>query len=79
MFPKAMQLQPKYCLALINHHGVSGGNFPNVSLPKCMDSLEKHHCSAEDANGVFQGFEKYLNRLLKLLGDLQRQEENDSA
>lgn len=69
-----MKLQPKYCLAIINHHG-SGGAFPNVSLPKCMDSLDKHHATAEDANGIFQGFEKYLIKLLKLIADQQRDQE----
>ena len=55
MFPKAMQLQPKFCMVFINHHN-SNGAIPQVSLPKCMDSLDKHHGTCEDPNGIFQGF-----------------------
>jgi hypothetical protein len=40
-----------------------------------MEALEKHNGSAEDPQGIFQGFEKYLIKLLKLLGDKQRDEE----
>ena len=40
-----------------------------------MEALEKHNGTAEDINGVFQAFEKYLIKLLKLLGDKQRVEE----
>jgi Rab-like protein 5 len=75
MFPKAMMLSPKFCLAIANHHNTSGGVLPSVQIPKCMDALEKHNGTAEDTNGVFQAFEKYLIKLLKLLGDKQRDEE----
>ena len=69
MFPKSMQLQPRFCMAFINHHNAGGSVLPQVSLPRAMDNLDKHHGTCEDANGVFQGFEKYLLKLLKLLGD----------
>ena len=77
MFPKAMQLSPKFCLAIANHHNTNGGMIPNVSVPKCMDALDKHNGSAEEVNGIFQSFEKYLIKLLKLLGDRQRDEESE--
>jgi hypothetical protein len=53
MFPKAMMMSPKNCLAIANHHNTSGGVLPNVQIPKCMDALEKHNGTAEDTNGVF--------------------------
>ena len=53
MFPKAMQLSPKFCLAIANHHNTNGGMIPNVSVPKCMDALDKHNGSAEEVNGIF--------------------------
>lgn len=62
-------------MAFVNHHNVGGASLPQVSLPRSMDSLDKHHGSCEDPNGIFQGFEKYLLKLLKLLGDQQRNEE----
>ena len=75
LFPKAMMLSTKFCLAIANHHKTGGGVLPNVHHPKCMDNLEKHNGTAEDTNGIFQAFEKYLIKLLKLLGDKQRDEE----
>ena len=33
MFPKAMHLSPKYCLAFVNHHNTNGGVLPTVKLP----------------------------------------------
>jgi len=41
-----------------------------------MDALDKHHGTCEDINGVFQGFEKYLLKLIKLLSESQREEES---
>lgn len=75
MFPKAMMLSPKFCLAIANHHNTGGQGVPNYQVPKCMDALEKHNGTAEDINGVFQAFEKYLIKLLKLLSEKQRNEE----
>lgn len=40
-----------------------------------MESLDKHIGTAEDSNGLFQGFEKYLIKLLKLMSDQQQEEE----
>lgn len=74
MFPKAMQLSPKFCLAIANHHN-TGGSASQAHVPKCMEALEKHNGTAEDINGIFQAFEKYLIKLLKLIGDKQRVEE----
>lgn len=71
-----MQLQPKFCMAFVNHHNTNGAVLPQVTLPRSMDSLDKHHGTCEDPNGIFQGFEKYLLKLLKLLGDQQRQDED---
>jgi hypothetical protein len=42
-----------------------------------MAGLEKHIGSAEDNQGIFQGFEKYLIKLLTLLADKQRLQEED--
>jgi len=52
MFPKAMMLSPKFCLAIANNHHTNG-QILNVSVPKCMEALEKHNGSAEDLQGVF--------------------------
>ena len=76
LFPRQMQLQPKFCMCYVNHHN-SGGNFPNHNIPKCMAGLEKHIGTAEDNQGIFQGFEKYLIKLLGLISDKQRQAEED--
>jgi len=35
----------------------------------------QNNATAEDANGIFQGFEKYLIKLLKLIADQQRDQE----
>ena len=42
-----------------------------------MAGLEKHVGTAEDNQGIFQGFEKYLIKLLGLISDKQRQAEED--
>jgi hypothetical protein len=61
-----MQLSPKFCLAIANHHNTAGGMLPQLNVPRCMQNLENHNGTAEDTNGIFQAFEKYLIRLLKL-------------
>merc|ERR1712166_544956 len=53
MFPKAMMLSPKFCLAIANHHNTGGNGPSNVHIPKCMDALDKHNGTAEDINGIF--------------------------
>ena len=77
LFPRAMGLQPKFCMCYVNHHNTSGGILPSHNVPKCMAGLEKHIGSAEDNQGIFQGFEKYLIKLLTLLADKQRLQEED--
>ena len=59
----------------MNHHNTAGGVLPSITIPKCMESLDKHVGTAEDSNGLFQGFEKYLIKLLKLMSDQQQEEE----
>jgi hypothetical protein len=53
MFPKAMALSPKFCLAIANHHNTGGGVVPGAHVPKCMEALDKHNGTAEDINGIF--------------------------
>jgi len=53
-------------LAIANHHNTAGGMLPQLNVPRCMQNLENHNGTAEDTNGIFQAFEKYLIRLLKL-------------
>lgn len=74
LFPRAMGLQPKFCMCYVNHHN-AGGALPNHAVPKCMAGLEKHIGSAEDNQGIFQGFEKYLIKLLGLMSEKQKAEE----
>ena len=77
MFPKQMGLHPKNCMIFINNHNTNGGSIPNVTLPKSFDHLVRHDGTAEDSSSIFQGFEKYLNKLLKSMNDMQQVEEND--
>jgi Rab-like protein 5 len=76
LFPKQMQLAPKFCLAIANHHNTGGAIVPNAPVPKCMEALDKHNGTAEDSNGIFQSFEKYLLKLIKILGEQQKDEES---
>jgi hypothetical protein len=41
-----------------------------------MEALDKHNGTAEDSNGIFQSFEKYLLKLIKILGEQQKDEES---
>ena len=63
MFPKALQIRQSFCLCYINYHNSDGSL--NGSIPKCMDGLDKFQGSAEDTQGIFTTFEKYLTKLLK--------------
>ena len=74
LFPRAMGLQPKYCMCYVNHHNTNGV-LPAHNVPKCMAGLEKCICSAEDNQAIFQGFEKYLIKLLTLMSEKQKAEE----
>ena len=77
LFPRAMMLQPKFCMCYVNHHNTSGGVLPSHNVPKCMQGLEKHIGTAEDNQGIFQGFEKYLIKLLGLMSEKQRAAEDE--
>ena len=78
LFPKAMQLQPKFCMVYINHHNVGGAGtqLPKHTIPNCMNGLHRHEGTCEDTQGIFGGFEKYLMKILKLLGEMQEADEN---
>mgnify|MGYP001043566628 CR=1 FL=1 len=76
LFPRAMGLQPKYCMAYVNHHNCNG-QIPQHNIPKCMQGLTPHIGTAEDNQGIFQGFEKYLIKLLTLMSEKQRAQEED--
>ena len=41
-----------------------------------MNGLHRHEGTAEDTSGITAGFEKYLMKILKLLGELQEMDEN---
>lgn len=69
LFPRQMNMQPKFCMAYVNHHNVGVGNqTPNAQMSSGLDFLDKTQGTAEDTSFVYQGFEKYLIKLLKLMG-----------
>eukprot|EP00352_Strombidinopsis_acuminata_P002023 CAMPEP_0176385832 /NCGR_PEP_ID=MMETSP0126-20121128/35459_1 /TAXON_ID=141414 ORGANISM="Strombidinopsis acuminatum, Strain SPMC142" /NCGR_SAMPLE_ID=MMETSP0126 /ASSEMBLY_ACC=CAM_ASM_000229 /LENGTH=75 /DNA_ID=CAMNT_0017752417 /DNA_START=339 /DNA_END=566 /DNA_ORIENTATION=- len=70
-----MGLQPKFCMCYVNHHNLAGSQPPEMRIPKSMDALEKHIGTAEDNQGIFQGFEKYLIKLIKLMSEQQKEDE----
>ena len=74
MFPKALRIKQSFCLCYVNHHN-SDGSYNGV-VPQCMNALEKYQGSAEDTQGIFATFEKYLTKLLKQLIEKQAAEEN---
>ena len=76
-FPKALKLKQSFCLCYINHHNSDGTN--QGVVPQCMAQLEKFQGSAEDTQGIFATFEKYLAKLLKQLIEKQAAEENQYA
>ena len=76
LFPQSMKLPPKLCMAYVNHHNTGGGVLPQTRIPKAMESLDKHIGTAEDNQGIFQGFEKYL---IKLLNSMTEQQQEDEA
>ena len=65
MFPKALRLRQSFCLCYMNNHNSDGST--SGQIPACMAPLEKWQGSAEDTQGVFTTFEKYLSKLLKQL------------
>ena len=77
MFPKALRIRQSFCLCYINNHNSDGSN--NAVIPSCMAPLEKYQGSAEDTQGIFTTFEKYLSKLIKQLIEKQAAEENQYA
>ena len=77
LFPKAMMLQPKFCMVFINHFNVggAGAQFPKHQIPSGMNGLHRHEGTCEDTQGLFASFEKYLMKVLKLLGEMQEEDE----
>ena len=73
MFPKALRLKQSFCLCYINNHN-SDGSATGV-IPACMAPLEKYQGTAEDTQGIFTTFEKYLTKLLKQMIEKQDAEE----
>ena len=64
-------------MVYVNHfnNGV-GTALPKIQIPNCMNGLHRHEGTAEDSQGVFAGFEKYLMKTLKLLGEQNEADEN---
>ena len=77
LFPKAMMLQPKFCMVVINHFNVggAGAQLPKHQIPNSMNGLHRHEGTCEDTQGLFASFEKYLMKILKLLGEMQEEDE----
>ena len=48
---------------------------PKTSLPENLEYLDKHYGTAEDNSFVYSGFEKYLIKILKLIGEQNRDDE----
>ena len=73
-----MNVQPKYCMVYINHMNVGGAGamLPKHNIPSSMAGLHKHEGTCEDTQGIFAGFDKYLMKILKLLGEQQEADEN---
>ncbi len=64
-------------MVFINHFNVgAGGQLPKHTVPGCMNGLHKTEGTAEDASTIHAGFDKYLSKLIKLMGEQQEQEEN---
>ena len=50
---------------------------PKTSLPQNLEYLDKHFGTAEDNTFVYSGFEKYLIKLLKLMGEQNLNDEEN--
>ena len=48
-------------------------------IPGCLNALEKFEGTADDSQGIFTTFEKYLSNLLKALIEKRAAEENAYA
>ena len=62
-FPKALKIRVSFCLCFLNSHNPDGAG----AIPQCMQALDKFQGSAEDTQGIFTTFEKYLTKLIKQL------------
>ena len=69
LFPRAMSMQPKFCMVYVNYHNAQDGNMAKVTLPANLEYLNKEYGSAEDNSFIYSGFEKYLVKLLKLMSE----------
>jgi hypothetical protein len=58
-------------MVYINHQNVggAGATLPKHNIPNCMNGLHRHEGTTEDVQGIFAGFEKYLMKILKLIGE----------
>ena len=64
-------------MVYVNYHNIEGGATPSVKLPANLEYLNKEYGSAEDNSFIYSGFEKYLVKLLKLMGEQNQLEEDD--
>ena len=64
-------------MVYVNHFNVggAGAQLPKTAIPNCMNGLHKHEGTAEDTQGIYAAFDKYLMKILKLLGEQQEIEE----
>ena len=76
LFPRAMNLQPKFCMLYVNHVN-AGNNAQHVQLPKGLEQLDNVQGSAEDSSFIYSGFEKYLIKLLRLIGEQNKNDEDN--
>ena len=76
LFPRAMNLQPKFCMLYVNHIN-AGSNVQPVHLPKGLEQLDCSQGSAEDSSFVYSGFEKYMIKLLRLIGEQNKNDEDN--
>ena len=58
-------------MVYVNHFNVGGAGvpLPKHTIPNSMNGLNKHEGTSEDPQGIFGGFEKYLLKILRLLGE----------
>ena len=66
-------------MVYINHFNIggTGANLPKHTVPNSMNGLHRHEGTTEDTQGIFAGFEKYLMKILKLLGEQQEKDESN--
>ena len=78
-FPKEMKILPRYCMCMVNHFntGGPGSQLPQHTLPASMKGLHVYEGTCEDGHGIQGSFEVYLNKLMKLLIEKQKNQEKD--